>query len=133
MWIRKEGISATPVRRKLEDVDRGFSGIGYYIPNDNPFLDEAGGVFEEYYALGSRNPHRMTKDRATGVMYIGNVGSNSGDKREEINILAKGANYGWPFREGTIDRPDLMPRPVNILGELTDPIHEYQPYIWGWL
>ncbi len=68
----------------------------------------------------------MTKDRATGIMYIGNVGSNWGDKREEVNVLTKGANYGWPFREGTIDRPDLMARPDNITGTLTDPIHEYQ-------
>ena len=120
------GNVSHPPRRSLADVGQGFSGVGYYIPNDNPFLDEAGGVFEEYYAIGSRNPHRMTIDRVTGTIIIGNVGSNSGDKREEVNVLAKGANYGWPFREGTIDRPDLMARPAEILGTLTDPIHEYQ-------
>ena len=118
-------VSHAP-RRKLEDIGQGFSGVGYFIPNDNPFMDEAGGVFEEYYSIGSRNPHRMTIDRTTGTIIIGNVGSNSGDKREEINILTKGANYGWPFREGTIDRPDLMARPSEILGNLTDPVHEYR-------
>ncbi len=118
-------ISHAP-RRTLADTGQGFSGVGYFIPSDNPFLDDAGGTLEEYYALGSRNPHRMTKDRATGIMYIANVGSNSGDKREEINVLVKGANFGWPFREGTLDRPDLMARPVDIIGTLTDPIHEYQ-------
>lgn len=120
------GAVSHPPRRTLADVGQGFSGIGYYIPSNNPFLNEDGDVFEEYYALGSRNPHRMTKDRATGIMYIGNVGSNSGDKREEVNVLARGANFGWPFREGTLDRPDLMLRPDEILGSLTDPIHEYQ-------
>ncbi|MEM8488975.1 MAG: PQQ-dependent sugar dehydrogenase, partial [Bacteroidota bacterium] len=118
-------VSHAP-RRTLGDVAQGFSGVGYFIPSDNPFLDEAGGLFEEYYALGSRNPHRMTKDRATGIIYIGNVGANSGDKREEVNVLAKGANFGWPFREGTQDRPDLMAEPDNLAGTLTDPIHEYQ-------
>lgn len=120
------GTVSHPPRRTLDDVDQGFSGVGYYIPSDNPFLNEAGNLFEEYYALGSRNPHRMTKDRATGIIYIGNVGANSGDKREEVNVLAKGANFGWPFREGTLDRPDLMSRPDELTGILTDPVHEYQ-------
>lgn len=119
------GSVSHPPRRMLEDTGHGFSGVGYYIPSDNPFLDTEGGVFEEYYSIGSRNPHRMTKDRATGIMYIGNVGSNSGDIREEVNVLAKGANFGWPFREGTVDRPDLMPRPDPVIGTVTDPIHEY--------
>ena len=122
---QRGGEISHPVRRRLEDVGQGTSGNGYYIPSDNPFLDEEGGVFEEYYAVGARNPHRMTIDRLTGAIYIGDVGSNSGDKREEVNLLEKGGNYGWPFREGTVDRPDLMPRPSIIIGDLQDPIHEY--------
>ena len=93
---QKGGDISHPVRRKLEDVGEGTSGNGYYIPNDNPFLDEDGGVFEEYYAVGARNPHRMTVDRVTGNIYIGDVGSNSGDIREEVNLLVKGGNFGWP-------------------------------------
>lgn len=119
------GAVSHPVRRTLADVDKGFSGVGYYIPSDNPFLDEAGGLFEEYFSLGSRNPHRMTIDRVTGRIFIGNAGSNSLQIREEVNVLAKEANFGWPFREGTIDRPQDMERPDEILGTLTDPIHEY--------
>ena len=119
------GAISHPVRRTLADVNKGISGVGYYIPSDNPFLDESGGLFEEYYSLGSRNPHRMTKDRQTGIMYIGNAGSNGENIREEVNVLVKGANYGWPFREGTIDHPEYMARPSEIIGDLTDPIHEY--------
>ena len=121
----KGGAISHAPRRTLEDVNKGFSGAGYYIPSDNPFVDESGGTFEEYYALGSRNPHRMTIDRETGTIYIGNAGSNEGIIREEVNVLAKGANYGWPFREGTIDHPEYMARPDAIIGDLTDPIHEY--------
>ena len=117
-------VSHAP-RRTLSDVGLGVSGIGYYIPNDNPFLNENGDVFEEYYTLGSRNPHRMTIDRETGIIYIGNAGSNGVDIREEVNILQKGGNYGWPFREGTIDHPEYMERPAEILGTLVDPLHEY--------
>ncbi|WP_405397996.1 PQQ-dependent sugar dehydrogenase [Maribacter sp. Asnod2-G09] len=73
------------------------SGKGYFIPNDNPFNNSNGSVFEEYYSLGHRNPHRLTKDRATGTFYIGEVGENT---HEEINVLAAGKNYGWPLYEG---------------------------------
>ncbi len=90
--------SHAPIRKK-QNV--GFaeesSGINYWIPNDNPFLSPDGSRYEEYYSIGLRNPFRMTKDRVTGQFYIGDVGLNS---HEEVNILKKGANYGWPIYEG---------------------------------
>ncbi|GGW73964.1 putative repeat protein (TIGR03806 family) [Winogradskyella epiphytica] len=79
-----------------------ISGVGYYIPNDNPFVDPSGSVFEEYYTLGHRNPHRMTKDTETGVFYIGEVGENT---HEEINVVKPGKNYGWPMYEGYVTGP----------------------------
>lgn len=89
-----------PPRRNMPD-DHGFSdeitGNGYWIPNDNPFLSPSGQNFEEYYSMGHRNPHRMTKDRATGDLYIGEVGLG---RHEEINVVKKGGNFGWPVYEG---------------------------------
>lgn len=76
-----------------------ISGEGYYIPNDNPFVSPTGDNYEEYYTLGHRNPHRMTKDRVTGTMYIGEIGE---DTHEEINVVSKGKNYGWPIFEGNV-------------------------------
>ncbi|MEP2238632.1 MAG: PKD domain-containing protein [Maribacter sp.] len=79
-----------------------FSGLGYFIPNDNPFNDPSGAVFEEYFTLGHRNPHRMTKDSDTGIFYIGEVGE---DSHEEINIVdpaSPGLNYGWPLFEANV-------------------------------
>ena len=91
--------SHAPIRTIPEDL--GFadeiSGRGYWIPNDNPFLSPEGSRFEEYYTVGHRNPHRMTKDRLTGEFFIGEIG---GSRHEEINKVVKGANYGWPFFEG---------------------------------
>ncbi|MEL6842548.1 MAG: PQQ-dependent sugar dehydrogenase, partial [Bacteroidota bacterium] len=55
------------------------------------------GIFEEYYSIGHRNPHRLTMDPVTGEMYIGEIGSNV---FEEINVLQAGQNYGWPVFEG---------------------------------
>jgi uncharacterized repeat protein (TIGR03806 family) len=75
-----------------------FSGVGYYIPNDNPFVGQPG-VFEEYYSMGHRNPHRMTKDKSTGLLYIGEIGSVL---HEEVNVVSAGKNYGWPVYEGDV-------------------------------
>ncbi|MEM6349032.1 MAG: RICIN domain-containing protein, partial [Bacteroidota bacterium] len=118
------GAISHPIRRTLQSLGQGTTA-NYYIPSDNPWLDTNGSLFEEYYTIGCRNPHKMTKDIATGTIYIGNVGSNSGDKKEEINVVAKAANFGWPFREGTVDRPDIMARPAVIIGNLTDPLFHY--------
>lgn len=119
------GNISHPIRRTLQQLNQGNTG-NYFIPNDNPWQDPNGGLMEEYYAIGCRSPHKMSKDIATGTIYIGNVGSNSGIKKEEINVLSKGANFGWPFREGEADRPDLMARPLTILGSLQDPLHYYE-------
>ncbi|SIQ78399.1 PKD domain-containing protein [Maribacter ulvicola] len=78
------------------------SGNYYFIPNNNPFNDPAGTVFEEYYTIGHRSPHRLTMDSANGDLYIGEVGEN---RHEEINVLRNvattaGQNYGWPLWEG---------------------------------
>lgn len=91
--------SHVPVRTMPQD--HGFSdeitGVGYWIPNGNPFLSPTGQNFEEYYSMGHRNPHRMTKDRQTGDLYIGEIG---GGRHEEINVVKKGGNFGWPLYEG---------------------------------
>jgi uncharacterized repeat protein (TIGR03806 family) len=93
----------------------------YTIPDDNPFVG-VGGVLEEYYALGSRNPHRMSIDPVTGNILIGDVGSNVSASVEEINLLATGANFGWPFREGSTD---IATPPATIWGIITDPQQTY--------
>lgn len=109
--------------RKLEDISVNadeMSGRLYCIPDDNPFVDPAGDRFEEYFTLGHRNPHRLALDPLTGDLWSGEVGENA---REEINILVKGGNYGWPFREGKITGP--RPRPAEIQGVLTEPVIDF--------
>ena len=78
------------------------SGTGYTIPADNPFVGMGGGVREEIFAFGLRNPWRASFDSATGNLFIGNVGAAS---FEEINLGQKSANYGWPIVEGTSGNP----------------------------
>jgi glucose/arabinose dehydrogenase/PKD repeat protein len=68
------------------------------IPTDNPFYDGTGPNKDEIWAYGFRNPFRFSFDATTGKMYEGDVGEVSW---EEVNIVTKGANYGWPTCEGT--------------------------------
>ncbi|HQZ18423.1 MAG TPA: PQQ-dependent sugar dehydrogenase [Vicinamibacteria bacterium] len=73
----------------------------FAVPPDNPFVGRAGSL-PEIWAYGLRNPWRFSFDRATGDLYIGDVGQGA---LEEIDVgLAsrRGAeNYGWNTMEGS--------------------------------
>jgi len=62
------------------------------IPKDNPFLNNAGAL-PEIYSYGHRNVQGMALNPQTGVIWAQEHGPKGGD---EVNILKKGANYGWP-------------------------------------
>ena len=83
-------------------------------------------VRDEIWALGLRNPWRISFDRTTGDLYIGDVGQ---DAREEINRQSAGStggeNYGWDCREGFIAHPD-DPSGACIEGSTyTPPLFDY--------
>jgi glucose/arabinose dehydrogenase len=77
------------------DVNATSPGLQYRIPPDNPFV--AGGGLPEIWAFGLRNPWRFSFDRASGRLFLGDVGE---DRFEEIDIIQKGGNYGWNIMEG---------------------------------
>ena len=68
----------------------------YASPPENPFAGPHPGR-DEIYAVGFRNPWRFSFDRATGALYVGDVGQHA---REEIDRVTLGGNYGWPILEG---------------------------------
>jgi len=83
----------------------------YAVPPDNPFVGatsfngervDPARVRTEFWAVGLRNPWRIAFDPATGWLWCGDVGLNT---REEIDVLVRGGNYGWDFREGAIAGP----------------------------
>lgn len=62
------------------------------LPNDNPFVKTSGAV-KEIYSYGHRNPQGLALHPETGVLWETEHGPMGGD---ELNIIKKGANYGWP-------------------------------------
>lgn len=72
----------------------------YTVPANNPFVGRADAK-PEIWAYGLRNPWRISFDRATGDLYIADVGQSS---KEEINFQPAssggGENYGWRIMEG---------------------------------
>src|SRR5919112_49597 len=78
------------------------NGAPYSVPADNPFVGQAN-ARPEVWSYGLRNPWRFSFDRATGDLYIADVGQN---QFEEVNVApaaegaGRGINYGWSIMEG---------------------------------
>jgi len=101
----------------------------YAIPPDNPFVGatnfnglsvNATNVRSEFWAVGVRNPWSFTFDSETGEMLLGHVGQ---DTVEWINIVTKGANFGWNFLEGTKQWTNSAQIPAGF--SWTPPIAQY--------
>ncbi len=93
-------------------------------------MGAGGGVKEEIYAFGLRNPWRFSFDKrpgGTNRLFCGDVGQG---RIEEINLIVSGGNYGWRYKEGHRvsllllrhgDQPDARSR----AGPYIDPIAMY--------
>jgi hypothetical protein len=96
---------ANPYGKVLRIDPHGAGQGAHGIPPDNPFI---GSPTPEIWALGLRNPFRFSFDHLTGDLIIGDVGSDSSSPNlaEEVDLAAnssgrgRGANFGWPCREG---------------------------------
>src|SRR5262249_46556512 len=102
----------------------------YYVPQDNPFVGatsfngitvNSNNVRSEFWCVGLRNPWRFTFDPTNGRLYCGDVGQ---EDWEEINLISKGGNYGWAYREGNHAGPKNDLAPPGFTGSI-GPILEY--------
>ncbi len=87
----------------------------YRVPSDNPFVNaqsfngaavNPSAVRTEFWAVGLRNPWRFSFDPPTGRLFAADVGQSA---REEINLVTRGGNYGWAYREGGVGGPRANP------------------------
>jgi glucose/arabinose dehydrogenase len=83
------------------------------IPNDNPF-----GAGNAVYALGLRNSFDFDFDPISGEIFASENGTNQHD---ELNLILRGDNYGWPNVEGNADGTTFTPQ----FGTLHDPIFDF--------
>lgn len=79
------------------DIDHAPVDRAYVVPPDNPFLSVTN-ARPEIWAYGLRNPWRITSDRESGQIW---VGENGQDIREYAHLLGRGKNYGWSAYEGS--------------------------------
>ncbi|HTJ36322.1 MAG TPA: PQQ-dependent sugar dehydrogenase [Dactylosporangium sp.] len=81
----------------------------YSIPAGNLFAPGTANTRPEIYAMGFRNPFRMTVDKATGIVYLGDYGPDAGTTdanrgpsgQVEFDRITGPGNYGWPYCTGT--------------------------------
>lgn len=71
----------------------------YGIPPANPYV--GGGGAGEVWLYGLRNPFRNSFDRATGELWIGDVGQGAIEEVDRVQTTDSGLNMGWPLYEGT--------------------------------
>lgn len=103
----------------------------YEIPLDNPFASpdfctnapNATNPCPEIFAWGLRNPWRFSFDRATGALWIGDVGQGAFEEidRSDASILPQDRNFGWRVREGA----HCANPPTNCSTDFIDPVTEY--------
>jgi glucose/arabinose dehydrogenase len=119
------GLDLTTHLGKILRIDpTPSSGGAYTVPADNPFVG-VGNARPEIWSYGLRNPWRFTFDRATGDLYVADVGQ--GDLEEVSWAPAGGGtpggggvNFGWSAFEGSVAYNQ-----DQAIGGVTFPIHEY--------
>jgi hypothetical protein len=116
----ENGQDGNTLLGKLIRIDVDPAHGAYAIPADNPFAGN-GSVRSEIWALGLRNPWRISFDRGTGDLFIADVGQS---KLEEVDFQPAsstgGENYGWSIMEGS----QCVTSGCNQAG-LTLPVTEY--------
>ena len=95
------------------------------IPEDNPFVG-VDGAKKAIYSYGHRNPQGLIKNPETGEIWDHEHGPRGGD---EINIIKKGANYGWPVVTYGINYSGTPITEKTEMEGMEQPIHYWVPSI----
>ncbi|MGA5898472.1 ThuA domain-containing protein [Streptomyces venetus] len=107
---RRSSANTNDLRGKILRIKVAEDG-SYTVPEGNLFAPGTEKTRPEIYAMGFRNPFRMSVDDKTGIVYVGDYGPDAGaadPKRGpagqvEFAKVTKAANFGWPFCTGNND------------------------------
>lgn len=129
--VDKKAGSLAPNPHPAIALDAGGQAF-YAVPSDNPFIGatthhgqtiDPKTVRTEIWATGLRNPWRIHFDPGSGHLFCADVGQNL---YEEVDLITRGGDYGWSYREGK------HPFPMGPGGDKepagfkpVDPIFEY--------
>jgi glucose/arabinose dehydrogenase len=95
------------------------------IPEDNPLVDTPG-ADPAIWSYGHRNPQGLYVDAMTGTVYSAEHGPKGGD---EINVIEKGVNYGWPVATHGIDYSGARISPFETYEGMREPLLYWTPSI----
>lgn len=95
------------------------------IPKDNPFVDKPNAI-PSIYTFGNRNPQGLSVHPVTGRIWESEHGPKGGD---ELNLIQKGGNYGWPEVTFGINYNGTPITPFTTMKGMVDPITYWTPSI----
>ncbi|MFC4590022.1 PQQ-dependent sugar dehydrogenase [Sphaerisporangium corydalis] len=104
---QRTSANTNDLRGKVLRVKVNDNGT-YSIPSGNMFAPGTAATRPEIYAMGFRNPFRLSVDKATGVVYLGDYGPDAGAAsatrgpggQVEFNRITGPGFYGWPYCTG---------------------------------
>ena len=108
--VEFHGQADAPLLAQLERLEEMMGDLGLPgqvvrvtddggVPPDNPFVGRAGAL-PEIWSYGHRNPQGLAVDPANGHLWAHEHGPQGGD---ELNLIQKGGNYGWPVATKGLD------------------------------
>lgn len=95
------------------------------IPADNPFVNTPG-AHPAIWSYGHRNPQGLYVNTQTGTVYSAEHGPMGGD---EINVIERGVNYGWPIATHGIDYSGARISPFETYDGMREPLLFWTPSI----
>ncbi|WUR57601.1 ThuA domain-containing protein [Micromonospora chokoriensis] len=101
---QRTSANSNDLRGKVLRIKPSAAG-GYTIPSGNMFAPGTARTRPEIYAMGFRNPFRMSVDKATGIVYLGDYGPDAGTAdpnrgpagNVEFARIDRPGFYGWPY------------------------------------
>jgi len=112
---------------RIDPSGNNSKNKNYGIPKDNPYADQPNKV-GEIWSRGFRNPHRIAWNEKGEKMLVSNIGQHS---VEEVNLISKGGDFGWPYREGSFvfdvnANPEMVyPLDQEEKGSFLNPVIQY--------